>query len=167
MRRVVLSSTFPEILAGLIAGGGKAPGRIGFVYGTDPSAVLQDPDDSPNRGVFSEADIRAAIQNAGGNIAVSNLSAVPSTVEGADDVVVTYAASTAGVYHYLYPEDEQGFAARLDEIVGAVYIYQAMLMMPETYEIVAMVQLGSAPYDAKPSQFDLVVTLPVAIRKGA
>jgi hypothetical protein len=150
------------------------PRHIGFIYGTEYSPLLDDPDTLPaaTRRAHDWSRIASDVAAIGGNIAIVPMPMAPSLSLDGDSGLytsnaVTFTGHTGLVTEYGFSTTGSTYAADLDTVEiaypNALYFYQAVLLnrwqsgTNVTYTPFARAALGSAPFTPKPTDFELAV----------
>jgi hypothetical protein len=164
-----------DLMARVLSGDATyLPTHIGFMYGTEYSPLLDDPDTLPvaTRRMHDWAAVGSDVAAINGNIAVVPFTMAPSLSRDGDSGLytanaVTFTGHTGMVQEYGFATTGSTYAADLDTLEssypGAVYFYHVVLLnrwqsgTTITYTPFARAALGQAPFTPKPADFELSV----------
>lgn len=171
----VVTYTAADIIAGTVSGDNSyLPQYVGFIYGTDYSPLLDDPDTLPvsTRRAHDWDQITSDVAAITGNMLISPFATAPSlSLDGSADLysanAVTFSAHTGLMQEYGFSTTSGTYAADLDTLESSypdsVYFYQVVLLnrwqsgTNLTYVPFARAALDSAPFTPKPDGFELAV----------
>ena len=170
----VVAYTAADLMAQMLAGNDAyRPQHIGFLYGTDPDPLLNDPDTLPveTRRIQDWSVITTETAAIHGNIVICPLALQPGvSLDGSSTYytgnATVFAASTGLIAEYAYPTTGSTFAASLPDLEDyplPVYFYQAILLSRfeskgvVTYTPFSRAMLQDEPFTPKPANFNIGV----------
>ena len=172
----VITYSAADLMAHVLAGDDAyLPKHIGFLYGTNPSPLLPDPDSLPAdiRRIHTWASITSDTAAINGNILIAPLALTPGVmVDGSVSLysgnAVLFTSHTGLGIEYAYPTNGSTFAPSLPDLEGSgtpvpVYFYHVILLNrweqkgSIIYTPFARSALGSAPFDPKPASNHMAV----------
>jgi hypothetical protein len=174
-RKNVVAYSAADLMARTQAGDETyLPRNIGFIYGTDYSPLLDDPDALPveTRRQHDWARIASDVAAIGGNMLVASLAQAPTVgLDGSSALytanAVTYSAHTGLLLEYAFDTSGSTYAQTLDALEGdyaqSVYFYHAVLLNrwesggQVTYTPFSRAAFGTAPFDPKPTNLEMAV----------
>ena len=170
----VVCYTAADLMAHILAGDmSYCPGHIGFLYGTDPAPLLDDPDALPAdiRRIQDWSKITADTAAIHGNIAICPLALAPGiSLDGSPTYysgnATTFAASTGLMLEYAFPTTGNTFAPSLADLEAyplPIYFYQVILLNrfeaknTVTYTPFSRAMLQDPPFTPKPANVHMGV----------
>jgi len=178
----VIAYSAADLMARTLAGDETyLPRHVGFIYGTDYSPLLDDPDALPleTRRVHDWARVASDVAAIGGNMAVVPLATAPTIGRDGSAALytanaVTFTAHTGLTVEYAFSTTGSTFAPGLDALVGEytqdVYFYHAVLLNRWesggriTYTPFSRASLDDAPFSPKPANQELGVFWTITFR---
>ena len=163
-----------DLLARILAGDAAyLPRHVGFIYGTNASPGLDDPESLGDlKRMHDWSKITTDVADIGGNVLVAPLAVAPSISLDGDPLkyagnAVTFAAHTGLLQEYAFPTDGSTYARALtdleDDEYASVYVYHVLLLNRRQvgsrviYTPFSRAAIESAPFTPKPASFDLGV----------
>lgn len=175
-RHNVITYAAADLMAHIVAGDASyLPSHIGFLYGTNASPMLADPDTLPIdiRRLHTWDTITSDTAAINGNILIAPLALTPSVVlDGSishyTGNAVMFTSHTGLGVEYAFSTTGSTFAPSLPDLEGSgtpvpVYFYHVILInrwvqgSSVIYTPFARAALGAAPFDPKPASNHLAV----------
>lgn len=174
-RKNVVAYTAADLMARVMAGDSTyLPRHVGFIYGTTPSPLLDDPDAMPaeTRRIHDWSKIASDVAAINGNMLVVPLAMAPTVARDGSSALytanaVTFAAHTGLGLEYAFETTGGTYAQTLesleDDYGQSIYFYHAVLMTRwesggrVTYTPFSRAALEPAPFTARPAGHELGV----------